>query len=177
MTPAATLRAFEVLRRLPDGPVVGAEIGVWRGYMSYALLCRPDLILFMVDSWLGIEGFGEQYSPRVQDECKANALEITKYAGARRQVLHQDSKDAARGMKDKSLDFVFIDADHSYNGCKSDIGYWKSKVKDGGLIGGHDYANPRFPFGEEVKKAVDEAVSGNNWKLDLGRNTTWFCRA
>ena len=153
---------------------MGAEIGVWRGYLSSVLLCRPDVVLFMVDSWLGIEGFGEQYSPKVQPECKEAAVTNTKYAGRRAQILHMDSKDASERIKDKTLDFVFIDADHSYEGCRKDIEYWLPKVRLGGLIGGHDYNNPRFDFGKEVKKAVDEAAQRNHWTLDLGRNTTWF---
>ena len=174
MTPAAMLRGYEVLRRLPEGVVLGAEVGIWRGYMSATLLCRPDVILFMVDSWLGIEGFGEQYSPRVQVECKATAIANVGFAKTRARVMHESSKEAASHFKDGFLDFVFIDADHSYQGVKDDIGYWLPKVKKGGLLGGHDYNNKNYPFGLEVKRAVDEAVEANHWKLDLGRNTTWF---
>ena len=177
MTPAATLRAFEVLRRLPDGPVIGVEVGVWRGYMSYALLCRPDVILFMVDNWVGNEEYADiGHGAKDQEKNKEMALANTQYAGERRRVLHNDSAKASLNITDRSLDFVFIDADHSYEGVKTDIFYWRPKVKKGGLLGGHDYANPRHSFGVEVKRAVDEAVEAHGWTLDLGRNTTWFVR-
>ena len=49
----ANVRARELLGRLPPGPVKGAEIGVFHGRMSAALLSRKDLSLVMVDSWAG----------------------------------------------------------------------------------------------------------------------------
>jgi predicted O-methyltransferase YrrM len=73
------------------------------------------------------------------------------------------------------LDFVFIDADHSYEGCKADIEAWFPKVKPGGLLSGHDYDNPDFPeFG--VKRAVDEFAARHGHSVELGDNLTWFIR-
>src|SRR5579859_5848178 len=51
---AAEIRAGEVLRRLEEvAAPIGAEIGVFVGEMSAALLKRHGLILYMVDSWEG----------------------------------------------------------------------------------------------------------------------------
>jgi hypothetical protein len=86
-----------------------------------------------------------------------------------------DSVKAAQCLPDNSLDFVFIDADHSYEGCSADIAAWAPKVKPGGLVGGHDYDNPRL-VGNGVKKAVDEYIEANGIELDLGDNWTWFTR-
>lgn len=38
-----------------------------------------------------------------------------------------------------TLDFVFIDAEHTYDSVKQDITAWLPLVKKGGYIGGHDY--------------------------------------
>jgi predicted O-methyltransferase YrrM len=85
------------------------------------------------------------------------------------------SLSAALLMPDASLDFVFIDADHSYHGCSIDIEAWRHKVKPGGILSGHDYDDPENPqFG--VKRAVDEAVKKHGWELELGKNCTWFVR-
>ena len=47
------------------------------------------------------------------------------------------------------LDFVYIDGAHDYNSAYKDIVSWKSKVKKGGLLMGHDeYA---------IKKALKDA--------------------
>lgn len=40
---------------------------------------------------------------------------------------------------DESLDFVFIDADHSYEEVKRDIISWFPKIKPNGFLAGHDY--------------------------------------
>ena len=82
--------------------------------------------------------------------------------------------DAAKDILD-GLDFVFIDADHSYDGCHADIEAWASKVRPGGLLCGHDYDNVDFPqWG--VKRAVDEFVAANGLELELGDNFTWFVK-
>jgi len=48
------------------------------------------------------------------------------------------SLDAAKLIEDKSLDICFIDADHRYVPCKADILAYIPKVKDGGILSGHD---------------------------------------
>ncbi len=174
VTPAAYLRAQAVLDRLPKGPVVGAEIGVWRGYMSVALLSRRDLTLYMVDNWEGLSepGYTSEDQPCNMEFATSNTV----YAAPRRHILQMDSVEAAKRLDDGSLDFVFIDADHSYKAVVDDIQAWMPKIKKGGWLSGHDYNNPRGPWGAEVKQAVDEAVEKNGWKLELDQQTTWFVR-
>lgn len=180
LTPAQ-VRAAEVLQRLPAGPVKGAEIGVFAGDMSEALLEREDLFLYMVDSW---EGDGAAYvgdsgdfhaslSQARQDAYRAKAEGRTD--PARRAVLPMRSQEAVKHIADRSLDFVFIDADHGYEGAKADIRAWFSKVKPGGLLCGHDYENTGYPkFG--VTRAVNEFSRESGLLFQLGENFTWFMR-
>ncbi len=61
---------------------------------------------------------------------------------------------------DATFDVVYIDADHGYAGCLTDLEVAFAKTKAGGVIAGHDYemnmekANTHYNFG--VKRAVDE---------------------
>jgi hypothetical protein len=80
-----------------------------------------------------------------------------------------DSVAAAHTFLNQSLDFVFINADHSYEGCAADIHAWLPKVKAGGWIGGHDYDNTDYP-GFGVKRAVDQAFGP---AVELGENFCW----
>ena len=169
-------RAKSILERLAGfkNPV-GAEIGVFAGELSRRLLRRPDLNLLMVDSWRQHDpdsdyaktDFHGKLPQSHQDEYRKIAQKAVEFAGARAQVRVMDSVDAAEQVPDGSLDFVFIDADHTYEGCRRDILAWLPKVRAGGIISGHDYAN-----GEEwgVKRAVDEIFGSP----ETGLNFTWF---
>jgi uncharacterized Rossmann fold enzyme len=177
---AVEIRAHEILSRLPDGDVAGAEIGVFTGSLSRLLLDRPDVHLTMIDSWAGdgkdyIGDSGDWHSrlsQAQQDGYRKSAESVAAEFGARARVMPMSSNEAVHFVPDASLDFVFIDADHSYEGCKRDIEMWSRKVKPGGLLSGHDYGNKDFEdFG--VTRAVDE-FAANGHKIDLGDNFTWF---
>ncbi len=68
-------------------------------------------------------------------------------------LVKDDSAAAAAMFKEKSVDLVFIDANHSYECVRADIAAWLPRIKSGGTMAGHDY-EPSFPG---VKQAVDEA--------------------
>lgn len=180
MTPAQQ-RAAEILNRIPQG-AKGVEIGVFAGDLSRELLkADPDLSLIMVDSW---EGDGQAYTgasgdwhaelPQVaQDDFMSRTKKRVAFANGRAQIIRKRSTDALSDVPDRSLDFVFIDADHSYEGCKADIEGWSRKVKPGGLLGGHDYQNTEFE-GFGVTRAVDEFVAQSALQLETGGNFCWF---
>ena len=79
------------------------------------------------------------------------------------------SLEASKAFAPESLDFVFIDGDHSYEGCALDIKLWWPKLKPGGLLSGHDYVDEKN-YG--VQRAVNEFVGDR--ELRLGLNNTWF---
>jgi hypothetical protein len=57
---------------------------------------------------------------------------------------------AVTKFADNSLDFVYLDGNHTYDFVKQDLNAWYNKVKVGGILAGHDY-----PL-KSVKQAVDE---------------------
>ena len=67
-----------------------------------------------------------------------------------------------------NLAAVFIDGEHDYDNCKADIAAWMPKVRQGGILAGHDFS-ATFPG---VEKAVREAfgdnirVIGQSWLHD-----------
>jgi predicted O-methyltransferase YrrM len=81
------------------------------------------------------------------------------------------SEEAAKQFPDESIDFVFIDGDHSYEGCAKDIDLWYPKLKEGGLLSGHDYRDGRN-YG--VKQAVHEFAAREGTQFRTGENYTWF---
>jgi uncharacterized Rossmann fold enzyme len=182
---AADVRAGEVLKRL-NGAINprGVEVGVFAGDMSAALLRgNPYLHLDMVDSWEG-EGaayqgdsgdFHASLSQVAQDEFMRRAFDKVGFAGERAKIVRKRSAEAAGAIPDQSRDFVFIDADHSREGCAADLRAWAPKVKPGGWLAGHDFENTDFPkFG--VTQAVNEFVKERGLTLEFGDNFTWFAK-
>jgi predicted O-methyltransferase YrrM len=87
-------------------------------------------------------------------------------------IMACPSLTAAERVEDASLDFVFIDADHSYEACLADIKAWIPKVRAGGLICGHDFGHPRLPG---VEQAVREYF-GKDFGKEERHDWIWFHR-
>jgi hypothetical protein len=75
----------------------------------------------------------------IKEKCQANLL---KFGIADNTTLIQsDSIKASTQYPDNYFDLIFIDADHSYDAVKNDIIHWSPKLKQGGIIAGHDFRN------------------------------------
>ena len=179
-------RVSALLSRLPDTPTIGAEIGVFKGVMSREILSRRSNVrLLLVDAWeggtdcycdpVGAGDFHGTLNNETQDRFAETARKNTEFAKDRVEIIRKRSVDAAREVCDGSLDFVFIDADHSYEGCRNDIMAWAPKLKEGGLLSGHDYENENFPLWG-VKRAVTEFAETTGRQVELGDEMTWFIR-
>jgi predicted O-methyltransferase YrrM len=101
--------------------------------------------------------------PKVYDTFKAT---IDKYSNITH--IRRTSDKACKQIQDNSLDFVYIDGLHTYDQVKKDIKNYYSKIKDGGFIGGHDYA----PAWQGVMDAINE-----NFKVEQTfSDTSWIVR-
>jgi predicted O-methyltransferase YrrM len=62
-------------------------------------------------------------------------------------------------IKDKKIDFLLIDGDHSYDGVKSDFHMYSDLVSDNGIIAFHDIVNEEWPgvgkFWREIESEYD----------------------
>lgn len=137
----------------------GTEIGVYRGDFSYHILENwRGKKLHSIDWW--------KHQGRKLDRSDAPQLEhdenfsITKEILARfknrSNILRERSIGASIRFSSKSLDFVYIDASHDYRSVWGDLEVWYPKIKNGGVIAGHDYKNSFVRKNlVEVKRAVD----------------------
>lgn len=129
----------------------GAEIGVRRGRFSkYLCKCNPDLELFLVDPW---SAYSAKYNEERQEKIYQEMLQNTK--GLNVKVIRKTSIDALSDFEDGSLDFVFIDGDHTFDYVAPDLIYWSKKVRQGGIVALHDYYSWSTAG---VVKAVDAYV-------------------
>ena len=123
------------------------EVGVRDGRTTFFLLDNiPSLTIYGVD--LSNAGY---YNDNVKEKYKERLVPI------------QGNSSLIAGHVPK-VDLVFIDGDHSYNGCAADIRAYTAKVKLGGILSGHDIDYPG------VNRAVNELVKS----YDVGPNNVWF---
>ena len=100
---------------------------------------------------------GEVYANTLHYDNRLQCQGVAKDYPGRAHLMEMTTHEAAALLPDESFDFVFIDADHSYEGVLEDIVDWKPKVREGGWILGHDFA-PGFPG---VEQAVTEAFGSH----------------
>jgi cephalosporin hydroxylase len=141
----------QLARELSQGATM-VEIGVAHGRSAVFLaelltmLGRQDVALWCVDFWPG-------------EEFEKILWTLERTAKAPRDLLRIvrcDGVQAARLFDEASVDVVFEDSDHSYEGAARTIAAWRSKVKPGGTFAGHDYSREDWPG---VVRAVDEAFA------------------
>lgn len=144
----------------------GVEIGVAEGWYS-----REIMKLGQVEQMWGVDPYRPHQGYRDYTRDKTFMKLITKaYKRLGKYpnytFIEAYSLDAAKRFDDNSLDWVYIDGDHSYEAVRDDIQAWLPKLKVGGLLAGDDYIkNDRDKRFYDVIRAVDEFTKEN--RLDL----------
>lgn len=144
---------------------IGAEIGVLRGYSSRRLLKKwKGQNLYMIDCWEQQKNDLYIDSNNHSDEVNIVNMEVSKIMVRdfinRYTIIKGYSKPESEKIRDNSLDFVYIDARHDYDGVMEDLESWYPKVKQGGLVSGDDIIEDTEleyvkQFGKfEVKRAL-----------------------
>lgn len=163
------LRAETLSRHIQENVYTfGAEVGVQQGGLSRRLLqMNPILTLIGVDYWpvgylvrpdLTADHWDASAQARYRDRFFTILGKFPRLS-----LIEKPSVEAANDIKDGSLDFVFIDADHSYEGCLADIAAWSPKVRKGGMISGHDYHQEDYP---SVCRAVEDAFGTGGYIVE-----------
>lgn len=148
------------------------EVGSWKGKSTYiiATICKKvDARLIAIDTFSGsiVENNetnlrGGAYYEAHKDPNKFFREHIAKnLKGFPVDYLKMTSRQAAKRIKNKSLDFCFLDGDHTLPVVYSDIKDYLPKVKKGGMLLGHDYSvvpNPQ----NQVKYSVDKLIGKDN---------------
>jgi predicted O-methyltransferase YrrM len=154
------------------------EVGSFEGrsaaYMGVEIINSNKAIKFdCVDTWMGSEEHEGMYvgenikrdADYLFNEFRKNTIPISHIM----EPIRTSSLEASQLYRDRSLDFVFLDAAHDYENVKNDILSWLPKVKVGGWIAGHDYFLEHFG----VKEAVDEIFESHLVEL---RGSCWVYR-
>ena len=159
---------LNALNLLGRGVEVGTQYGL---FASHILKYWKGQKLYLVDAWRQFDNYNDvaNLDNNGQLDCLTKTFMNTYIFQDRVAFIRDLSVGAAELFENNSLDFVYLDADHSYAGCKKDLFAWFSKIKKGGLFGGHDFINSSkdingcADFG--VKEAVEEFANKNNLKV------------
>jgi hypothetical protein len=125
-------------------PQAACEIGVWQGEFAAHLLktCNAISTYYMIDPWRNLPDWNKPLNVDNErfDLVYRTAMDNTSFARDKVKVLRDRTVDAVDKIPDQSLDFVYVDGDHTLRGIAVDlIAIWP-KVKPGGYVGGDDLA-------------------------------------
>jgi len=134
----------------PDG-LVGAEIGIGSCHNLACILNGLDIKKMYCVDW-GSDGNADHVTPEIKKHF--NKIEFIK----------KNSHEAHQDIPDNSLDFCYIDACHDYPDVLADIQDYYPKVKEGGVLCGHDYNL------KDVNRVVN-LLWMNMWRLQNKRPT------
>ena len=153
---------------------VGVELGVLYGYHAQHLVeACPQLFLYGVDAFRKLRpgnGYDEVSQQWFDDLCvkTRSFLEPT----GRWQLIRETTVEAARTFT-RPIDFVFIDADHGYEGVRDDIRAWWDHVRPGGIVAGHDFDHSDWPG---VRRAVVECLDEYGLEPTVDYGYVWWVR-
>jgi hypothetical protein len=165
---------------------VGAELGIWYGNTSKQFSDRDIKELHLVDSW-SVEPYKESSEiewskylskyQKVTGEFSAEGFQryydkvyqsvVDKFKDDNRVIVHRMTTDdwfVAAASQGLELDWIYVDASHSYQGVLKDLESSLTIVKAGGLILGDDYRWEKTGK-EGVTRAVDEFIQTHNLRL------------
>ena len=154
----------------------GAEIGVEQGVYT-EVLCKAGLEIYAIDAWKSYKGYRDHVDQKKLDGFFEKTKE--RVAPYNCHVIKAFSMDALKEFYDESLDFVYLDSNHSFPYIAQDIWYWSKKVRKGGIVSGHDYREFPGKFGLDgchVKYVVDAWAKARGIEIfsTKERTPSWF---
>ena len=167
-------------KRIPQFSV-GAELGVWKGDSSAKFVQRAAIV-YLVDTWsvepykqdhlaANFDKYLEKYSKIVGSRNpedfqkyydRIHQSVIDRFADNPRVIIKRMSTNEFFDTFTDKLDWVYVDGDHSYEGCLNDLTRSVEILKPNGIIFGDDYG----PAKPGVKKAVDKFIQRTGYKFN-----------
>jgi len=162
-------------KNLPEGSSF-VEVGVWKGrsicYLGQQLKSiNKKFKIFAVDTFKGSSN-EDAHQKEVQEHGGSllplflknlTDLNLTDLITP----IEKDSIEASKLFSDNEIDFVFVDANHSYEAVIEDLKHWYPKLKPGGIIAGHDF------WADSVRSAVLTFFKDKNLNVNRASQSCW----
>jgi Methyltransferase domain len=177
-------RAF-LLDHIPANSI-GAEIGVFTGLFSSLLAKDPKIShVTFVDPWW--KAFGERYPDWGNYTDHGRLATHSAHELARRRIARSGlqnrivevafSYEWLEDQPDRSLDWVYLDSTHTYDGTKRELALLDRKIKDDGIVMGDDWRIKRTDQHHGVALAICEFLAASDFEPALcGVAGQWILR-
>lgn len=119
---------------------LGVEIGTFHGEYAEKLLATwQGQRLFCVDPWKWMDAaeYLDGCNVRECDEVYAKVVD-TLGKNTRCTIYRERSTEAIGRFDDGALSFCYLDGNHDLSHVREDLQIWWPKIKQGGVLGGHD---------------------------------------
>jgi hypothetical protein len=130
------------------GVRTAAEVGVYRGAFAERMLTEcPDLErYYLLDPWRHLDDWNKpaNKSDDVFEGFFQETMTRTEAQAGKRVVLRGMTTEVVEQIPDGSLDFVYIDGDHTLRGITTDLARFYPKVREGGFLAGDDFCRNVF---------------------------------
>lgn len=182
-TPCDAQYLIPILNILGDN-LIGLELGVGKGFSTLSMVanCQNIKKLYAIDSFKPYKDMLKNpYDGTPAFDVKEADVEFDKltlyhnikYSGLteRINVIESDKDEVLDGFEDEGLDFIFLDAHHTFDDIENDLEKWYPKLKIGGVFAIHDTQN------EMVLHAIEkfrEKYKITNHKSDYRNTFLWI---
>jgi len=126
-----------------EGLISGVELGVQLGHYAAEILkrwpsCREYVL---VDLWAKQDNYfdGANVDNSIQNEILNTAMQSTSPWKDKIKVCRNYTTACALNFPDNQFDWVYVDARHDRQGVTEDLTTWWPKLRNGGLMCGHDF--------------------------------------
>ena len=156
------------------------EVGVRNGTNFDKMLLHNPMLAVAVDAWIddGVIGNNDRGYEQKELNIQYETFKERMKDKPNVEIIRGYSSQVSRGFTNNFFDLVYIDANHTYEGCYQDILDWYPKVKSGGVLCGHDYSERhvktrrgKIKFG--VVEAVDKFAKDNGLEVLIIPPIVW----
>lgn len=148
----------------------GVEIGVAEAKNAVNMLETLNIqTLWLVDPYTPYVSYDQKLMTHHTNSFQVAEKQLSKFKD-KICFIKKTSTDALPYIPD-GLDFVYIDGDHTFDAVKKDIQNYYIKIKQGGVLGGHDFRN--IP---DVCKAVTLFVVENKLEINVEGADWWIIK-
>ena len=163
--------SVEFVKKKFGGKLINiAEIGAYKGENALNMFESLNIKrAYLIDPYEVYEGYEKDPSSKnVNKNFKSANKRLRKYKD-RVTFIKKYSSNAFNDIPNE-LDFIYIDGNHDYEYMKEDIENYWNKLKEGGVLAGHDISFPG------VSKAFCEFVSKNKLEPNIQGMDWWVIK-